>query len=155
MPPTTSAVSIKTARLPVPSVTSKLPIALFGASGYGTFHLNWLLELQKKGLVELAAIAEPAISRLPELRATLSQLQVPWYEKPEELFRHERKLKAVSIAAPIPGHEGLCRAALEQNLHVFLEKPPVPLMQQWNSLLQLDAQQKVAVAFQNIASEAI
>ena len=155
MLPETSALPVENTRASSPSVTSQLPIALLGASGYGALHLKWLLELQEKGLVKLAAIADPAIFRLPELRATLTERQIPWYEEPEELFKQEREIKAVSIAAPIPWHDKLCRAALKRNLHVFLEKPPVPVMQQWTSLLQLDAGQKIAVAFQNIASQPI
>ncbi|MCE0497046.1 MAG: Gfo/Idh/MocA family oxidoreductase [Methylacidiphilales bacterium] len=152
MPPEASNLSLEKAELPTPSADDKLPMALFGASGYGTFHLNALFSLEKKGLIELAAVADPAISRLEEVRANLEEHHVPWYEEPGRLFQQERKIKAVSIAAPIPWHEGLCRAALEQDLYVFLEKPPVPLIQQWDSLLRLDASRRIAVAFQNIAS---
>jgi predicted dehydrogenase len=137
------------------SLPGPLPVALFGAGGYGAVHLDLLLGFQKQGLVRLLAVAEPAVSRLPDLRAVLQQKQIPCYEKAEELFQQEPELRAVCIAAPIPWHESLCRLALERNFHIYLEKPPVPLIQQWNSLVQLDSTRKIAVAFQNIASRPI
>ncbi|MCE0497172.1 MAG: Gfo/Idh/MocA family oxidoreductase [Methylacidiphilales bacterium] len=152
MPPEISSLSLEKAELPAPSAAGKLPIALLGASGHGAFHLKELFSLKKRGLIELAAVADPAISRLQEVRANLEEQQVAWYEEPKKLFQQERKIKAISITAPIPWHDGLCRAALEQDLYVFLEKPPVPLIQQWDSLLRLDASRRIAVAFQNIAS---
>ena len=92
---------------------------------------------------------------MPDLRASLEKKGISWYEKSEGLFETEHDLKAISIAAPVPWHENLCRTALRNDLFVYLEKPPVPLIQQFNSLVRLDSPRKIAVAFQNIASSPI
>ena len=155
MPSDSSVPSLIRAEFPPSLEAKRLPIALIGASGYGTYHLNILRAFQDSGLVELVAVADPAISRLPDLRANLERQHISCYENSEELFRRERNLKAVGIAAPIPWHEELCRAALGQNFFIYLEKPPVPLIQQWDSLMRLDSSRKIAIAFQNIASSPV
>ncbi len=139
----------------VPAVVGGLPIALFGVGGYGATHFDILMELKKRGLVELCAVGDPALARLPAVRARLDAARIPSYESPRELLDRVGGIKAVSIAAPIPQHDELCRLALKRELFIYLEKPPVPLLQQWASLLALDdfgTSKKIAVAFQNIAS---
>jgi len=65
---------------------------------------------------------------------------------------HAEKLDAVTIATPIPFHYEMTRDCLERGLYVYLEKPPVPLLQQLDSLILADPTFLVGVGFQMIHS---
>jgi predicted dehydrogenase len=71
------------------------------------------------------------------------------------LLEQESELDAVAIAAPIHLHMEIATAAIARDLFVYLEKPPVPLIQQLNKLTGLDVRKRVVVGFQLINSHAM
>lgn len=76
-----------------------------------------------------------------------------WFDDYRELLGElAGSLDAVVISTPIPLHLPMLEAAMDRGLAVLLEKPPVPLVQDF---LRLDAwpeARRVAVAFQRLAS---
>src|ERR1051326_6205877 len=126
--------------------------ALIGAGGMGGAHLHALQTLEAEGEVRLVAVADPFADRLAYTKAELDCKGVRWHADYQEMIESEGALDAVSICTPIHLHERMAKAALARGLFVYLEKPPVPLIQQLDALVKLDTQRKIAVGFQMIGS---
>ena len=129
-------------------VRAPISYGLIGAGGFGRVHLETLAALERTGEVRLQAVCDPAIHRLTEIKAVLEARQVRLYEHYEEMLAKEEELEAVTIAAPIPFHYRIAEACLRRPLFIYLEKPPVPLLEQWRSLSAADPQNRIAVCFQ-------
>jgi predicted dehydrogenase len=126
----------------------KVPrVGLIGAGGFGSRHVQGLLQLMREGLCQVVAACDPKLENLP----------LPWGEPLLEevsLFRgHEEMLRAelldyIIIASPPHWHEEHCLSALETGAFVYLEKPPVPTIGQLRNLLEHPGADRVAVGFQ-------
>lgn len=131
-----------------------LRAALIGVGGHGKVHLEQLRALQARGLVQLCAVADPFLdTSLADIGAELAGAKVRLYADYQTLFLHERTLDFVAIVAPIHFHEEMVTAALASGARIYLEKPPVPTIQQWLRLVELDDQERVAVGFQMLSME--
>ena len=126
--------------------------ALIGATGIGGFHLAAIRKLEEEGLVRLAAVVDPALTPRSGLRDELDAGGVSSYLDYSAMLRQESALEAVVIAAPIPFHLEMTLACLARDAFIYLEKPPVPLIQQWDTLVAADTRRRVAVGFQMITS---
>ncbi len=131
-----------------------LRLGLIGVGGYGARHLQTMDFLPPSPGAQLVAVADPFRERYPLLEDRLSAKGVRWHLSMEQMLEAE-DLDAVVIAAPIPRHFAMAKLALEKGLYVYLEKPPVPLIQQLEELIALDAGHRVIVGFQLIHSEPI
>lgn len=128
-------------------------IALIGAGGIGRFHLDCILKLQSEGLARLVAVADPTADRFPALRDELCASGVVWHSDYREMLENTVDLNAVVIATPIPLHREMAHACLAKGVFVLMEKPPVPLIQELDDLIQADANDRVSVGFQIIVSQ--
>ncbi|WP_377793622.1 Gfo/Idh/MocA family protein [Brachybacterium sp. GCM10030267] len=120
-------------------------VALIGTHGFGRIHLKNLARLGSAGisrLVGVVDVAEPPEEvagihhrSLPDLLAA-----VPAADRPE----------IVAIATPIGTHLPLARQALDAGVDVYLEKPPVPALEDhWELLAAAEAAgRSVQVGFQ-------
>lgn len=133
-------------------MTSPTPvnIGLIGAGGVGAYHLRSISLHEKSGKARLAAVADPTVDKLGDEKAALEARGVRWHLDYREMLDKETDLDAVVIATPIPLHLEMTLACLESNLFVHLEKPPVPLMQEFEQLTAADTLKKVSVGFQMI-----
>lgn len=129
-------------------------IGLVGVGGYGARHLHTMDFLPGSPGAELVAVADPFREHYPLLEDRLSAKGIRWHLSMEEMLETEQ-LDAVVIAAPIPRHFAMAKLVLEHGLHLYLEKPPVPLIQQLEELIALDTEHKVVVGFQLVHSEPI
>ncbi len=129
-----------------------LRFGLIGVGGIGATHIRALQALENEGLVQLVCVADPFAERMPEVKARFDSKGVRWHLDFQKLIETETELDAVSIATPIPLHARMTAAALARGLFVYLEKPPVPLIQQLNDLVALDTRRKVVVGFQMVSS---
>jgi len=132
-----------------------IQIALIGAGGVGAYHLETIENFEASGRLQLVAVADPTVSRFPEVRDRLAARGVRWYLDYREMLNEEKGLQAVTIATPIPFHLEMAHACIARGLYVNLEKPPVPLIGQLESLIAADAAQRVNVGFQMICSRAV
>jgi predicted dehydrogenase len=130
----------------------RLSVGLIGVGGFGASHLKALSQLKAEGLVRLVCVADPATERLADTQRKLESGGVRWYTDYQSLLEQESDLDAVAIAAPIHLHLEIAAAAIARGLFVYLEKPPVPLIQQLTELIALDVHGRVAVGFQLINS---
>jgi predicted dehydrogenase len=93
----------------------KVRVGIIGLGNMGKFHADYLLS-GKVNRCELTALA----SRTAAKSGKYKGLKI--YESPESLF-HSGEVDAVIIATPHYQHTTLGIAALDQGLHVMVEKP--------------------------------
>lgn len=127
----------------------RIRVGLVGIGGYGARHLETVESLRR---VQLVAVADPF--RYPVLEDRFHAQGIHWYSSAEGMLLEE-DLDAVAIAAPIPRHFSMARMVLRRGLPLYLEKPPVPLVQQLDELIALDAHRRVVVGFQMIHSDPV
>jgi predicted dehydrogenase len=132
------------------AMKSKVRFALIGAGGYGAYHLTSLAAMEKAGVAELIAIAEPNEASREHVLQRFSGVSV--YSDYRDLLSREDSIDAIVIAAPIPYHYEMALACLQRDLFVYLEKPPVPLLRQWRHLLAQDTRCRISVGFQLVDS---
>ncbi len=135
--------------------TSPLRIGLIGVVGTEDRHLHALETLEREGMVRLIGVAASLVGNFEEVKAKLESRQVHWYADFQKLIEEESDLDAMAIASPMLFHAKMTAAALARGLFVYLEEPPVPLIQQLNDLIALDARRKVAVGFQILSGQAV
>ena len=124
--------------------------ALIGATGIGAYHLAALRQLEEAGAIRVVAVADPALSRDEALAADLKAQGTAAHLDYQDMLRATAGLDVVVISAPIPLHFDMTAACLERGLFVYLEKPPVPLIQQLGALLTRTGHERVGVGFQMI-----
>ncbi|WP_422115868.1 Gfo/Idh/MocA family protein [Brachybacterium sp. UNK5269] len=126
-------------------MTRPVRVALIGTHGFGQVHLRNLARLEREGsarLVGAVDVAEPPA----ELRALHHRSLAALLETVADADRPE----IVSIATPIDTHVPLATEALAAGLDVYLEKPPVPALDDhWGLLAAAErAGRAVQVGFQ-------
>ncbi|MFJ6538523.1 DUF6807 family protein [Paenarthrobacter sp. NPDC091711] len=127
-------------------------IALVGVHGFGERHLDNLGRLSANGVLQLVAVADPR----PPADGTLGT-EVKVFASLDELLAAGTAPDVVIISTPIQTHAPLAIAALNAGAHVYLEKPPVASMAQFEEVLAAAASagRLVQVGFQSLGSEAL
>ena len=125
---------------------------LIGVGGVGALHRASLEKLTANGEIEFVAVADPSAARMPREKAELESRGVQWHMDYLSMLDAHPELDAVTIATPIPFHFEMAKACMQRGLFVNLEKPPVPLLSQLETLLALDTADRVSVGFQMIGS---
>ncbi|WP_461190421.1 DUF6807 family protein [Arthrobacter sp. Z4-13] len=138
---------------PRPADPAAVPrIALVGVHGFGERHLVNLARLEEAGAVELVAVADPnppAEGRLAESVAVFDDLA--------QLLAADPGVDVVILATPIQTHAPLALAALSAGKDVYVEKPPVASIAQFQEVLTAaeTAGRLVQVGFQSLGSHAL
>ncbi|MBE0010612.1 MULTISPECIES: DUF6807 family protein [unclassified Arthrobacter] len=127
-------------------------VALVGVHGYGARHLVNLARLEDAGQTRLVAVADPTP---PEPGAVGAAVEV--HSDLASLAGSGATPDVVVIATPIQSHAPLARTAFTLGSDVYLEKPPVASMAQFEELLAEAATAGVAVqtGFQSLGSLAL
>jgi predicted dehydrogenase len=132
------------------AMTKPVRYALIGATGIGGYHLAAIREMEKQRRVKLVAVADPALARLPDLLAELTAQGASAHLDYREMLRLVSALDVVVISVPIPLHLEMRLACLKRDVFIYLEKPPVPLIQQLETMIAADQRQRIGVGFQMI-----
>lgn len=111
-----------------------LKIGVFGVGHLGKFHLNNWKNIEG---VELVGFYDPHDETAAEVA---EKYGLKRYEDAEELMH---AIDAADIVAPTNHHFELCRLALRNGRHVFVEKPMADTMEQAREILQLVKESKV------------
>lgn len=129
--------------------TSAQPIrfALAGAGGFAANYLRIFDKMGSEGIASLVAIADPAPERFPEIHGKLTASGGRWYQNFDELLENERELDAIAICTPIPLHDAMVRASLRRGLAIYLEKPPVVRISDWEDIAAMPGVEKIGVGF--------
>lgn len=127
-------------------------VALVGVHGFGTHHLRNLERLQAAGVVELVAVADPqppAPGSVPDTAAVFPGLT--------DLLAATSGLELIIVATPIQTHAPLGLAALTANADLYLEKPPVASLADFNTLCDAAraSGRSVQIGFQSLGSHAL
>lgn len=127
-------------------------VALVGVHGFGTHHLQNLHRLEEAGAVELVAVADPqppAPGSVPPSAAVSAGL--------EELLAATQDLDVIIVATPIQTHAPLALAALATDADLYLEKPPVASLADYNRVREAAdaAGRSVQIGFQSLGSHAL
>jgi predicted dehydrogenase len=137
-----------TAAIPQPAAR----VALVGVHGFGTHHLRNLERLQAAGSVELVAVADPqptAPGTVPPSAAVHPGL--------DHLLKDTPDLDLIIVATPIQTHAPLALAALATDAELYLEKPPVASLADFNRLCAAASAsgRGVQIGFQSLGSHAL
>ncbi|MFY9713405.1 MAG: DUF6807 family protein [Microbacterium sp.] len=124
-------------------------VLLVGARGFGANHLQNLERLGER--VRLVALADP--SGGPEFGYGSD---APAFTGLAEAFASGIRPDVVIIATPTGTHFALASLALEHGCDLYLEKPPVATMAQFEDLLSLQERsgRAVQIGFQSFGSHA-
>jgi predicted dehydrogenase len=127
-------------------------VALVGVHGFGTHHLRNLERLQEAGVVDLVAVADPQPPEpgsVPEAAAVFPGLA--------ELLSDTPDLDVIIVATPIQTHAPLGLAVLDTSADLYLEKPPVASLADFDTLLDAAAAsgRAVQIGFQSLGSHAL
>jgi predicted dehydrogenase len=127
-------------------------IALVGVHGFGERHLANLARLEEAGAVELVAVADPN----PPAQGRLAG-SVAVFDDLAQLLAAGPGVDVVILATPIQTHAPLALAALAAGKDVYVEKPPVASLAQFQDLLAAAeaAGRLVQVGFQSLGSHAL
>ncbi|WIY00960.1 Gfo/Idh/MocA family oxidoreductase [Amycolatopsis mongoliensis] len=130
-------------------MTTPLPATvLVGTGGYGLRHLRSLLGLHRDGLIDLTGLVDVAVSTEARQAVAEHGLAPAWYPSLEDALA-AGPVDSVVISTPPHTHFTLARTAIEAKAAVYLEKPPVTLLQDLDALAALPASRRVEVGFQD------
>ncbi|ERK69720.1 oxidoreductase, NAD-binding domain protein [Leifsonia aquatica ATCC 14665] len=132
--------------------TGMARVGLIGAHGFGLVHRRNLARLQGLGHATLVAVAEPSPLQPGELPDG-----VRTYSDAAALLAAEHDLDVVIVSTPLHTHFGLAEAVLASGADLYLEKPPVTSLEQFDRLRMLAAERgrRVQVGFQSLGSHTI
>ena len=127
-------------------------LVLVGVRGFGQVHAERITRLSNQGLVELVAAVDPGVVLDPPI-----VYGVDLYADLAEALSAVGPVDVVVIAAPLGEHFRLATIALNAGADVYLEKPPVASLEDFESLLQAEqkAGRVVQVGFQSLGSRAL
>ncbi|MFF1382083.1 DUF6807 family protein [Arthrobacter sp. NPDC058288] len=127
-------------------------IALVGVHGFGERHLANIVRLEEAGALELVAVADPA----PPAPGRLAD-SVAVFPDLEQLLGSGPAPDVVILATPIQTHAPLALAAIAAGADVYVEKPPMASLAQFDAVLAAAQQagRLVQVGFQSLGSHAL
>lgn len=127
-------------------------ICLVGTNNFAASHRGSLRTMEAEGLAQLTC----AVIRRPDVYtkevADYQAAGVPVYFSYEEMLAAEKgRVEIVALPAAIPEHSEAAIAALEAGYNVLLEKPPAPVVQQIDAMLEAEkaSGKWCVVGFQN------
>ena len=127
-------------------------LILVGVRGYGVVHAERIARLADQGAVHLVAAVDPGVVVDPP-----TIFGVDLYADLAEALAAVGPVDVVVIAAPIGHHFRLAEIALTSGADVYLEKPPVASLEDFNSLLETEREtgRVVQVGFQSLGSRGL
>lgn len=132
-----------------------IKVAAIGTEGYAYTQLERIFSLPEH--FELVGVCSEPLRRDKGYELCRSR-GVDVFDASEDLLRHvQGRAQAVFIFTGIDSHCRLTRQCLWAGFEVFLEKPPVPTIQQLDELAALEqkTQKRVAVLFQYLYSRIV
>ncbi|MBS1736658.1 MAG: Gfo/Idh/MocA family oxidoreductase [Bacteroidetes bacterium] len=105
-----------------------LKVGVFGVGHLGRFHLNNWKEIDN---IELIGFFDPSDTNAQEVQA---QYNLRRFETAQELIE---QIDIADIVAPTVYHFDLCKTAILQSKHVFVEKPMANTMEEARELVTL------------------
>jgi UDP-N-acetylglucosamine 3-dehydrogenase len=117
-----------------------VPVAVVGAGNMGRHHARNYHELPD---AELRAVVDGDTARAEELA---SRFGAAAYPTVEALLEAEPDVAAVSVAVPTTAHTAVARTLLEAGVHVLVEKPIAPTIEEADELVALARERDLVLA---------
>ena len=115
--------------------TNPLNVAVIGVGVFGRNHIRVYHQLQHAGEpVKLAAVVDTDQKRLSALSHEYGGLQ--GFSSVQELIA-QGGIHAASVAVPTVEHLSVAKALMEAGIHVMIEKPVAPTLEQADELIQV------------------
>ncbi|GAA5122436.1 Gfo/Idh/MocA family protein [Haloechinothrix salitolerans] len=127
--------------------TQRPATVLVGTGGYGLRHLRSLLELHRHRAVELVGLVDIAVNDTAKQLVSSYVCSPTWHSHLGDALS-AAPVDSVVIATPPHEHFDLASRAILAGAAVYLEKPPVTLLQDLDALADLPARRRVEVGFQ-------
>ncbi len=106
----------------------KLSIGVIGVGHLGKLHTKMFKQIEN---CELAGVFD---ANPEQAKAVSQEFGIPAFNSIEELLS---KVKAVSIAAVTSAHHEIAKKCLQNNVHVFVEKPITTTIEQAEELVEI------------------
>jgi predicted dehydrogenase len=129
-----------------------IKLAMIGAGGYAFNLMKWMWEIPDKYQIVAAKSRPTGISAG---RTACQAKGIPVYDTEDQLIEKIKgKADVIYIPTPINTHFNLTKKCIDAGFDVFLEKPPVAIIQELDELIKFTSQhgKKVPVAFQYLHS---
>ncbi|WP_216207183.1 Gfo/Idh/MocA family protein [Amycolatopsis aidingensis] len=120
---------------------------LVGTGGYGLRHLRRLLDLHRDHRIDLVGLVDVAVTDQAKQLVSRYACFPTWHPSIEDALS-AAPVDSVVIATPPHTHVDLARTAILAGTAVYLEKPPVTLLQDLDTLSGLRGRRRVEVGFQ-------
>jgi len=114
-----------------------LKIGVFGVGHLGKIHLKCIRELTN--MYDLVGFYDP---NDVVAKKVADEFQIKAFDTPESLLQ---AIDVADIVAPTPAHYGLAELAIQQNKHVFIEKPLTHTLAEAEQLIVLQKKHPVHV----------
>jgi len=118
-------------------------VALVGLGAMGRNHLRVLSEIENADLVAVCD-SEPAV-----VAAATRRYGMKGYDSWREMLDHEQ-LEAVIVAVPTRFHKAVGLAVLEHGLHLLVEKPIAPTLEEGRALVEAASRARKLLAVGHI-----
>lgn len=129
-----------------------IKLAMIGAGGYAYNLIKWIWEIPDK--IKLVAVASNPARKSPG-RTACQEKGIPVYDDADQLIENVKGVAdVIYVPTPINTHFNLTKKCIDAGFDVFLEKPPVAIVQELDELIKYVSQRgkKVPVAFQYLHS---
>ncbi|MEN6358041.1 MAG: Gfo/Idh/MocA family oxidoreductase [Armatimonadota bacterium] len=130
-------------------------IAIVGTTNYGWLSMQLLFKLPEQYVI-IAAMELPG--KETEGTAACRERGIPIYNDLDRMLTDlQGKCDVIYLPIPIPLHAKLATKCLKAGYNVYLEKPPVPTVQDYDELIKArdESGKRLAVCFQAIHSDTI
>lgn len=127
-----------------------LKLAMIGAGGYAYELIRRIWTLPEK--IELVAVSSNPLRKSAGRQACLDK-EVPVYDNVDDLLEKvQGRCDVIFVPTPINTHYHLSKQCIDAGFDVFLEKPPVAIIQELDDLsaYALQKGKRVAVSFQSL-----
>ncbi|MGB8227300.1 MAG: Gfo/Idh/MocA family oxidoreductase [Sedimentisphaerales bacterium] len=127
-------------------------LAMIGAGGYAFNLMKWIWEIPEK--IKIVAVTSNPARKSPG-RAACQEKGIPVYDNADQLIEKVKgAADVIYVPTPINTHFNLTKKCIDAGFDVFLEKPPVAIIQELDELIKYVSQhgKKVPVAFQYLHS---
>ena len=109
-----------------------LRIGIIGTGGIADAHIRGYLAFRDE--CEVVALADVIPGRAPQKAESFGLADAATFDDPLEMIAHA-DLDVVSIATPPSTHASLAIAALDAGIHVLVEKPMAPSLEECDAML--------------------
>lgn len=134
-----------------------IKLAVIGAGGYAYNLIKWMWGIPDKIQI-IAVVSNPAWRDAG--RDDCQKRGISIYDDVDQLIANVKgKVDAIYIPTPINTHLAIAKKCIDAGFKIFLEKPPVPVIQEYDELVEYAAKHKLSykipIGFQSLSTDVV